>query len=108
MSDTTQDPSIEPGPRMQPEPGTGKSLHPATKEVWKRGLYMLATAILLGLAQTALHVMSLVQFVVMLTAKGQPNEQIAKFGKTMGDWQAKAALFQTAQSEEKPWPWSPL
>ncbi len=108
MSDTTTDPNVEPGPRVQPEPGSPKSLHPATKAVWKRGLYMLAIAVLLGLGQTVLHVMTLVQFVVMLTGKGQPNEQIAKFGKLMGDWQAKAARFQSADSEDKPWPWSPL
>ena len=106
MSDAIPDPMIDPGPRSQPEPGAPKSLHPATKAVWTRGLYMLAIAVLFGLAQTALHVMTLVQFIVMVTGRGQPNEQIAKFGKTMGSWQLKAARFQTADSEEKPWPWS--
>lgn len=103
MSDTSQDP----GPMAQPEPGAAKGQNPS-KAVWIRGLYMLAIAVLLGLAQTVLHVMTLVQFIVMLTGKGQPNEQIAKFGRAMGEWQAKAARFQTAESEDKPWPWSPL
>ncbi len=107
MSDTAQDPAIDPGPRVQAEPDAPRSTHPATKAVWMRGLFMLAIAVLYGLAQTALHVMTLVQFIVMLTGKGVPNPQIASFGKTMGDWQAKAARFQTAQTEEKPWPWSP-
>ena len=47
-------------------------------------------------------------WLVLLTGKGKPNEQIAAFGNSLGSWLAKAAKFQTAASEDKPWPWSPL
>jgi uncharacterized membrane protein YsdA (DUF1294 family) len=56
-------------------------------------------------AQTVLHALTVVQFVLMVFDKeGKPNAQIASFGKTLGGWLAKAAAFQTAQTETKPWP----
>jgi Domain of unknown function (DUF4389) len=84
-------------PQARPEPGGS---------IWMRGLMMLIIAILIGFAQTILHALTVLQFVLMLIDKGKPNAQIASFGKTMGAWLAKAAEFQTAQSEEKPWPFS--
>jgi Domain of unknown function (DUF4389) len=99
----------EPEPRILPEPGpeTGgpKSAGPTPQgSIWLRGLMMLIFAILIGLAQTVLHALTLVQFVLMLLDKGKPNAQIARFGNTLGGWLAKAARFQTAQTETKPWP----
>ena len=62
-------------------------------------------AILIGLAQTILGALTVIQFVLMVFDKGnKPNAQIASFGKSLGGWLAKAAAFQTAQSEVKPWP----
>jgi Domain of unknown function (DUF4389) len=90
-----------PVPRVLPEPGAKPD-----GSVWMRGLLMLLTAILISVAQTVLHVLTLVQFVQMLVGKGQPNADIAGFGKTLGAWLAKAAAFQTAASEAKPWPFS--
>lgn len=88
-------------PRTLPEPGATPR-----GSIWMRGLMMLIVAILIGFAQTVLHLLTVLQFVLMLIEKGKPNAQIASFGKTMGAWLAKAAAFQTAQSEEKPWPFS--
>ena len=87
-------------PRALPEPGaTPKG------SIWMRGLMMLIFAILIGLAQTVLHALTVVQFVLMVFDQGnKPNAQIAEFGKTLGGWLAKAAAFQTAQSDAKPWP----
>lgn len=95
MSDTN------PEPRVQPEPGVTP-----TGSIWMRGLMMLIVAILISLAQTVLHALTLLQFVLMLIDKGKPNAQIASFGKLMGGWLAKAAAFQTAASESKPWPFT--
>ena len=88
-------------PRSQPEPGT-KPKNP----IWMRGLEMLLIAILIGLAQTVLHALTILQFVLMLIDKGKPNPQIASFGTSLGGWLAKAAAFQTAASEDRPWPWT--
>lgn len=78
------------------------------RNMWMRLLYMILIAVLIGAAQTVLHVISLVQFIIMVIDKGKANAQIAAFGASLGDWLGRAARFQTAQSEEKPWPWSPL
>ena len=52
--------------------------------------------------------MTVVQFVVMLINNKQPNERLAEFGTDLGIWIAKAARYQTAASEVKPWPWTDL
>ncbi len=105
MTDTT---SPEPGPQVQPEPGDKGGNNPQSKAMWARLLHVILVAILASLAQTVLNVMAVVQFIIMATGRGKPNDQIAHFGKSLGDWLAKAARFQTASSEDKPWPWSPL
>ena len=73
-----------------------------------RLLYMILIAILISLAQTVLGVATVIQFVVMLVNKGEPNERLADFGTDLGIWIAKAARFQTGASEVKPWPWTDL
>jgi hypothetical protein len=80
----------------------------ARKSVLMRGLMMLLTAMLIWMATSVLGLLTLLQFVLMLLDKGTPNAQIAKFGETVGKWLAKAALFQTAKSDDKPWPFSSL
>lgn len=98
MSDLNTD------PRVLPEPGPTPGATPKGS-VWVRGLMMLIFAILIGLAQTVLGALTIIQFVLMVFDKGnKPNAQIAGFGKTLGGWLAKAAAFQTAQTETKPWP----
>ncbi len=78
------------------------------KHVWMRGLMMVLIALMIGAAQSVLFLAALVQFVLMLVDKGQPNVQLANFGEMIGKWLAKAAQFQTAKTEDKPWPFSPL
>jgi succinate-acetate transporter protein len=51
---------------------------------------------------------TVVQFIIMLVSGLQPNERLADFGTTLGIWIAKAARYQTAASEVRPWPWSEL
>lgn len=73
-----------------------------------RLLYMILIAIMISLAQTALGVATVVQFVVMLVNNNEPNKRLADFGTDLGIWVAKAARFQTAASNVKPWPWTEL
>ena len=94
MSDTSQNTT----PVAEPDKG----------KLAMRLLHLILIGLMLGAATAVLHVMTAVQFIIMLADKGQPNAQIAAFGKSLGAWMAKAAQFQTAQSEDKPWPWSPL
>jgi len=73
-----------------------------------RLVYMILIAIMISLSQTVLTFVTVVQFVIMLVQKGTPNERLADFGTDLGIWIAKAARYQTAASEVKPWPWTEL
>ena len=73
-----------------------------------RLLWMVVISVLLSLAQTVLTFVTVIQFIIMLVSGRQPNERLADFGTTLGIWIAKAARYQTAASEVRPWPWSEL
>ena len=73
-----------------------------------RLLYMILIAIMISLAQTVLGVATLLQFVVMLVNNNEPNKRLADFGTDLVIWDAKAARFQMAASNVKPWPWTEL
>ncbi len=81
---------------------------PAIKEnMGARFVTMVIVWVMLSLAQSLLTAVTVVQFVLTLLNRSQPNERIADFGIDLGTWIAKAARYQTMASEEKPWPWSP-
>ena len=87
----------------------GEQIEPEQPDnMLQRFIYMMLIAIMISLAQTVLGVATVVQFVVMLVDKKQPNERLADFGTDLGIWIAKAARFQTAASNVKPWPWTEL
>ena len=87
----------------------GEQVEPETPDnMLVRLVYMLLIAVMISLAQTILGVATVIQFVVMLMNNKQPNERLADFGTGLGIWVAKAAKFQTAASNVKPWPWTDL
>ena len=86
------------------EAGEGK----AQENMAIRLLWMVVISVLLSFAQTVLTFVTVVQFIIMLVSGRQPNERLADFGTTLGIWIAKAARYQTAASEVRPWPWSEL
>ena len=86
------------------EPREGK----AQENMAIRLLWMVVISVLLSFAQTVLTFVTVVQFIIMLVSGRQPNERLADFGTTLGIWIAKAARYQTAASEVRPWPWSEL
>jgi succinate-acetate transporter protein len=73
-----------------------------------RLLYMFIIWIMLSLSQTVLTLITVVQFVIMLVNTGERNQRLADFGTDLGIWMAKAARYQSAASEVKPWPWTDL
>jgi hypothetical protein len=88
---------------------TGEQFEPEGQDnLLMRLVYMILIAIMISLAQTVLGVLTLIQFVIMVINKREPNEQLAEFGTSLGIWIAKAARYQTAASEVKPWPWTEL
>ncbi len=88
---------------------SGEQIEPREEDnLFLRLVYMIIIAIMISIAQTVLGFMTVVQFVVMLINNKEPNERIAEFGTDLGIWIAKAARFQTAASQVKPWPWTEL
>ncbi|MDP7152437.1 MAG: DUF4389 domain-containing protein [Paracoccaceae bacterium] len=73
-----------------------------------RLVYMLIIWAMISLAQTILGAMTIIQYIILIINRGEPNEQLADFGTSLGIWIAKAARYQTAASNVKPWPWSEL
>lgn len=76
--------------------------------ILQRLLFMVLIAIMLSFASTVLTAVTVIQFVVMAVSKGEPNERLADFGTDLGIWMAKAARYQAAASNVKPWPWTDL
>lgn len=95
-------------PVEQKEPNRG--YHEDTKKfdppkgIWMRGLMIIIVGIMFALARVVLTVVALVQFVWMVVTR-EKNPMLAEFGEDMAKWLADAALFQTAASDEKPFPW---
>lgn len=87
----------------------GEQFEPKKKDsMLERLIYMVLIAIMISLAQTILGVATVIQFIIMLVNKQEKNERLAEFGTDLGIWVAKAARYQTAASEVKPWPWTEL
>ena len=80
----------------------------AQESLVMRLLWMVVISVMLSLAQTVLTFVTIIQFIIMLVSGRQPNERLADFRTTLGIWIAKAARYQTAASEMRPWPWSEL
>ena len=80
----------------------------AQESLVMRLIWMVVISVMLRLAKTVLTFVTIMQFIIMLVSGRQPNERLADFGKTLGIWIAKAARYQTAASEMRPWPWSEL
>jgi hypothetical protein len=87
----------------------GEQFEPEEKDnMALRLVYMVLIWLMIQVAQTILGFATVLQFIVMLINNGERNERIAEFGTDLGIWVAKAARYQTAASEVKPWPWTPL
>jgi succinate-acetate transporter protein len=86
----------------------GTQEDPGRDNLGMRLIYMLLIAFMLSISQTVLTVLTVVQFVVMLVNNGERNARLADFGTDLGIWMAKAARYQSAASEVKPWPWTDL
>jgi hypothetical protein len=87
----------------------GEQFEPESAEsLLMRLVYMVIIWLMIQFAQTVLGVVTVLQFLVMALNNKQPNERIADFGTDLGIWVAKAARYQTAASNVKPWPWTDL
>ncbi len=78
----------------------------ASKDVWKRGLFMLLFIIAFGLAQMLLNAVAIMQFLWLLFTR-EPNNPLVRFGNSLAIWLADVARFQTCATNQKPFPFRP-
>ena len=77
---------------------------PRSAEIWKRALIMLLLALGVGVVQSLLYAVAIVQLGWMLV-KQERNAFLADFGRSLGLWLAEAAWFLSGDSDDKPFPW---
>ena len=73
-----------------------------------RILFSVIIWVMMGFASTIIGVLAILQGFVLLSNRKRPNDRIAALGTDIGIWFAKATRYITADSEEKPWPWTEL
>ncbi|TNC48027.1 DUF4389 domain-containing protein [Rubellimicrobium rubrum] len=96
--------SVESPENRAREPGQ----QPLSEGLGYQLLYTILIAVLFSLLQTVLSVLMVLQFVLLLVSRRQPNPRIAELGRSLGRWCDRAARYVTADTEEKPWPWRPF
>ena len=87
---------------MQIEADNERNAH--RSGAWKRGLLMLFFALALGVGQSLLMLLAVVQFFWLLFT-GERNQFLVRFGSTLSVWFADAARFLTCATDEMPLPW---
>jgi len=73
--------------------------------LWQRLLFMALFLVLFAIAETLIWAITIVQFLWMLFNAGRPNQSIAEFGARLGVWLKRVAAYQSAATDEKPFPW---
>lgn len=85
----------------------GEQFEAEEDQIGMRLIHMILIWFMIQLAQTVLGVVTIIQFIILLINRA-PNDRLADFGTDLGVWMAKAARYQTAASNVKPWPWTEL
>lgn len=80
----------------------------SARQLIPRILWIVVITMLISVAQSVLFGVAALQVVIMIANKGRPNEELGDFGSMVGAWVAKAARYQSAASDQKPWPWTPM
>ncbi len=75
-----------------------------TPNIWLHGLSVLVIMACIGLAQSVLYAVAVVQFLWMLITR-ERNGFLVDFGRSLGLWLAEAAWFLSGDTDEKPFPW---
>lgn len=75
------------------------------RPIWIRGAFMLFFLFAFGVGQTLLAATAVIQFLSLLITR-EPNTFLANFGRSLGEWLAQTARFQSCASDERPFPWA--
>lgn len=76
------------------------------RATWRRALYILMFAVILGLTRLVLGGVVVLQFIIVLFT-GQPNERLLNFGQSLSTYVYLILLFVTFNSDERPYPFAP-
>ena len=76
------------------------------RPVWIRGAFMVFFLIAFGIAQGLLTLTAVIQFLSLLITR-HSNAFLTNFGRSLGQWLAQTAQFQSCASDERPFPWAP-
>ena len=77
-----------------------------SSDIWIRALYMVLFAIAFGIARFIIGFLVIFQFFAVLFT-GQVNEPLLQFGKNLSVYISEILEFQTFNTEEHPFPFSP-
>jgi len=75
------------------------------RNMWMRGLFMLLLILALHISGTAIFIVAVIQFVMLLLA-GKPNARLVTFGRSLGRYLQQIVNFLTFATEEMPFPFS--
>ncbi|MBV7378322.1 DUF4389 domain-containing protein [Maritimibacter dapengensis] len=89
-------------PVVLEEPGDGIE-GDEDENIWLRGLWMILFIALMWVARGILIVAAVIQFLWMLFGGGK-NPHIAEFGEDLGDWMARATIYVSGATEDRPFP----
>ena len=78
---------------------------PVQTSRWGRLIPMLVLIVCFGLAETALYIIAIIQF-IWAAVNGKPNEQLTEFGASLAEWMSQDAKYLSYVTEEKPFPWA--
>lgn len=78
---------------------------PEKRSLWVRVLLMVLMALAFHVAITILGVLAVVQLVLAIIAGG-PNERLARFGASLGQYLRQIGEFESFASEAAPFPFS--
>lgn len=70
-----------------------------------RGLYMLLFVVLYSITELVVAAVVIIQFLIHLLLK-ETNKQLLDFGHSLGRYIYQILLFQTFNTEEKPFPFN--
>ena len=88
-------------PRVLEEPGA--DVDRDSESIWLRGLWMLIFIALTWVARGLLILAGIAQFLWMLFGS-EKNRNIADFGEDLADWMARATLYVTGSTDDRPFP----
>ncbi len=77
----------------------------ASRSVWVRALYMILFFFLYEIAEAVIGVVVVLQFLIVLLS-GSRNGRLLQFGRQLSAYAYEVFLFQTFNTETKPFPFS--